>query len=148
MASSSESIYDTHPELARVLIEGGRFRVHAAKVSLIYEDGSAWFAVDTLPRQGHPDAWEKTTRQICRILKREAERMPRKTKRLLTTLAVITPDEPIVLFQIETWLSMQDDGGSWWEVPAYLSLAGIALPDVVKASERAAAEVLKVVCAI
>jgi hypothetical protein len=36
-----------------------------------------------------------------------------------------------------------DDGGSWWEVPAYLSPMAIALPDVVKASERAKKRILK-----
>jgi len=43
---------------------------------------------------------------------------------------------------------MMDDGGSWWEVPAYLSLAAISLPAVVKASEQAAKRILKVVTAI
>jgi hypothetical protein len=58
------------------------------------------------------------------------------------------PGEPILLFQVETWLSMKDDGGSWWEVPAYLSLAAISLPAVVKASEQAKKRILKVVTAI
>ena len=71
-----------------------------------------------------------------------------ETKRLLATFAYILPGEPILLFQVETWLSMKDDGGSWWEVPAFLSLAGISLPDVVKASERAKKRILKVVTAI
>ncbi|WP_282570276.1 hypothetical protein [Methanoculleus sp. 7T] len=43
---------------------------------------------------------------------------------------------------------MQDDGGSWWEVPAYLSLAAISLPEVVKASERTKKRVLQVVTRI
>jgi len=38
---------------------------------------------------------------------------------------------------------MQDDGGSWWEVPAYLSLVAISLSDVVRASERAKKKILK-----
>jgi len=43
---------------------------------------------------------------------------------------------------------MKDDGGSWWEVPAYLPLVAISIPDVVKASERAKKRVLRVVTRI
>jgi len=62
-----------------------------------------------------------------RILKSEVERMPAETKQALAVTAHILPGEESPLFQIETHLSMMDDGGSWWEVPAYLSPMAIAL---------------------
>ena len=149
-SAASQQFFETFPpEVARAILEGDRLRIHAAKVSVVREAGTTGFAIDTLPRDGRPAEWEKTTQRICRILKDEVERMPWKTKQALAAVAHILPaGEPILLFQVETWLSMQDDGGSWWEVPAFLSLAGISLPDVVKASERAKKRVLRVVCRI
>lgn len=147
--SLSEQFYSTFPpEVARGILEGDRLRVHAAKVSVVRDGTGVAFAIDTLPRDGRPKDWERVTRKICRILKNEVERMPWKTKQALAAVAHLTPGEPILLFQVETWLSMKDDGGSWWEVPAFLSLAGISLPDVVKASERAKKRVLRVVTRI
>jgi hypothetical protein len=148
-SAASQQFFETFPpEVARGILEGDRLRVHAAKVSVVYEDGEVGFAIDTLPRDNRPKEWERTTHQICKILKREVERLPVETKRLLATFAYILPGEPILLFQVETWLSMKDDGGSWWEVPAYLSLVAIGLSDVVRASERAKKRVLRVVTRI
>lgn len=146
----SRQFFDTFPpEVARGILEGDRLRVHAAKVSVVRDKTGAAFAIDTLPRDGRPKEWERTTQKICKILKDEVERMPRETKRALAVAAHLLPaDEPILLFQVESWLSMQDDGRSWWEVPAYLSLAAISLPAVVKASEQAKKRILKVVTAI
>lgn len=147
--SLSRQFFDAFPgDVARGFLEGDRLRIHAAKVSLVREAGTTGFAIDTLLAGDRPAEWEKTTQRICRILKDEVERMPWKTKQALAAVAHLTPGEPILLFQVETWLSMEDDGGSWWEVPAFLSLAGISLPDVVKASERAKKRILKVVTAI
>ena len=146
----SRQFFETFPpDVARAILEGRPLRIHAAKVSVVREAGTTGFAIDTLPAAGRPAEWERTTQKIGRILKSEVERMPRETKQALIVVAHLLPDdEPLLLFQIETWLSMQDDGGSWWEVPAYLSLAAIALPDVVKASERAKKRILRVVCRI
>jgi len=146
----SRQFFETFPpEVARGILEGDRLRIHAAKVSVVREAGTTGFAIDTLPRDGRPAEWEKTTQRICRILKGEVDRLPAETKRALAAVAHILPaGEPILLFQVETWLSMKDDGGSWWEVPAYLSLAAISLPAVVKASEQAKKRILKVVTAI
>ena len=146
----SRQFFDAFPpEVARAILEGRPLRIHAAKVSVVREAGTTGFAIDTLPRDGRPAEWEKTTQRICRILKDEVERLPVETKRALAAVAHILPaDEPILLFQVETWLSMKDDGGSWWEVPAYLSLVAISLSDVVRASERAKKRILKVVTAI
>ena len=149
-SAASQQFFETFPpEVARGILEGDRLRVHAAKVSVVRDKSGAAFAIDTLPRDGRPKEWERTTQKIGRILKSEVDRLPAETKRALAAVAHILPaGEPILLFQVETWLSMQDDGGSWWEVPAYLSLAAIALPDVVKASERAKKRVLQVVTRI
>ena len=146
----SRQFFETFPpDVARAILEGRPLQIHAAKVSVVREAGTTGFAIDTLPAAGRPAEWEKTTQRICRILKDEVERMPWKTKQALAAVAHILPaGEPILLFQVETWLSMKDDGGSWWEVPAYLSLAAISLPAVVKASEQAKKRILKVVTAI
>jgi hypothetical protein len=146
----SRQFFDTFPpEVARGFLAGDRLRIHAVKVSMAREGKTIGFAIDTLNRDGRPKEWDRTTRRICRILKSEVDRIPAETKRALAAAAHLLPDdEPILLFQVETWLSMQDDGGSWWEVPAYLSLAAIALPDVAKASERAKKRVLRVVTRI
>ena len=147
--SAGRQAFDSLPEaVRRGILEGDALRIHAAKVSVVREAGTTGFAIDTLPVAGRPAEWERTTQKICKILKREVERLPVETKRLLATFAYILPGEPILLFQVETWLSMKDDGGSWWEVPAYLSLAAISLPAVVKASEQAKKRILKVVTAI
>jgi len=149
-SAASQQFFETFPpEVARAILEGRPLRIHAAKVSVVRDKTGAAFAIDTLPRDGRPKEWERTTQKICRILKGEVDRLPAETKRALAAVAHILPaDEPLLLFQIETWLSMKDDGGSWWEVPAFLSLAGISLPDVVKASERAKKRVLRVVTRI
>jgi len=146
----SRQFFETFPpEVARAILEGRPLRIHAAKVSVVRDKTGAAFAIDTLPRDGRPKEWERTTQRICRILKGEVDRLPPETKRALAAVAHILPaGEPILLFQVETWLSMKDDGGSWWEVPAYLSLAAISLPAVVKASEQAKKRILKVVTAI
>ena len=145
----SRQFYETFPpDVARAILEGRPLRIHAAKVSVVRDKTGAAFAIDTLPRDGRPKEWERTTQRICRILKGEVDRLPAETKRLLATFAYILPGEPILLFQVETWLSMKDDGGSWWEVPAYLPLVAISIPDVVKASERAKKRVLRVVTRI
>ena len=146
----SRQFFDTFPpDVARGFLAGDRLRIHAAKVSVVREAGTTGFAIDTLPAAGRPKEWERTTQKICKILKDEVDRLPAETKRALAAVAHILPaGEPILLFQVETWLSMQDDGGSWWEVPAYLSLAAISLPAVVKAAERAKKRVLRVVCRI
>ncbi len=149
-SAASQQFFETFPpEVARAILEGRPLRIHAAKVSVVRDKTGAAFAIDTLPRDGRPKEWERTTQKICKILKDEVERMPRETKRALAVAAHLLPaDEPILLFQVETWLSMKDDGGSWWEVPAYLPLVAISIPDVVKASERAKKRILKVVTAI
>ena len=146
----SRQFFETFPpEVARAILEGRPLRIHAAKVSVVRDKTGAAFAIDTLPAVGRPAEWEKTTQRICRILKGEVDRLPAETKRALAAVAHILPaGEPILLFQVETWLSMKDDGGSWWEVPAYLSLVAISLSDVVKASERAKKRVLRVVTRI
>lgn len=147
-STASQQFFDTFPpEVARGILEGDRLRVHAAKVSVVRDGTGVAFAIDTLNRDSRPPEWERTTRKICQILKGEVERLPAKTKRALAAAAHILPaNEPILLFQVESWLSMQDDGGSWWEVPAYLSFPAMALPDVIKASERAKKRVLREVC--
>ena len=149
-SAASQQFFETFPpEVARAILEGRPLRIHAAKVSVVRDKTGAAFAIDTLPRDGRPKEWERTTQKIGRILKSEVDRLPAETKRALAAVAHILPaGEPILLFQVETWLSMQDDGGSWWEVPAYLSLAAISLPAVVKAAERAKKRVLRVVCRI
>ncbi|MFA5409556.1 MAG: hypothetical protein WC277_10605 [Bacilli bacterium] len=149
-SAESRRFYETTPPpIARDLLEGKPLRVHAAKVSVVREGDAIWFAIDTLPRSTRPDEWEKTTHRICQILKSEVDRMPVETKRTLAAAAHLLPDDmPLLLFQIESWLSMKDDGGSWWEVPAYLSLAAISLPAVVDVSERAKRRVLRVVTQI
>jgi hypothetical protein len=148
-SAASQQFFETFPpEVARGILEGRPLRIHAAKVSVVRDKTGAAFAIDTLPRDGRPKEWERTTQKICKILKDEVERMPWKTKQALAAVAHLTPGEPILLFQVETWLSMKDDGGSWWEVPAFLSLAGISLPAVVKASEQAKKRVLRVVTRI
>jgi len=146
----SRQFFETFPpEVARAILEGRPLRIHAAKVSVVRDKTGAAFAIDTLPRDGRPKEWERTTQKICKILKDEVDRLPAETKRALAAVAHILPaGEPILLFQVESWLSMKDDGGSWWEVPAYLSLAAISLPAVVKASEQAKKRILKVVTAI
>ena len=147
--SSSRQAFDSLPEaVRRGILEGDRLAIHAVRVSVVVEEDTVGFAIDTLPRDGRSAEWEQTTQTICRIVKREVDRLPPRTKTLLAALAHIVPGEPILLFRVETWLSMQDNGGSWWEVPAYLSLAAISLPDVVKASEQAKKRILKVVTAI
>ena len=146
-SAASQQFFETFPpDVARAILEGRPLRIHAAKVSVVREAGTTGFAIDTLPAAGRPAEWEKTTQKIGRILKSEVERMPRETKQALIVVAHLLPDdEPLLLFQVETWLSMKDDGGSWWEVPAYLSLAAISLPAVVKASEQAKKRILRVV---
>jgi hypothetical protein len=149
-SAASQQFFETFPpEVARAILEGRPLRIHAAKVSVVRDKTGAAFAIDTLPRDGRPKEWERTTQKICKILKDEVDRLPAETKRALAAVAHILPaGEPILLFQVESWLSMKDDGGSWWEVPAYLSLAAISLPAVVKASEQAKKRILKVVTAI
>ena len=149
-SAASQQFFETFPpEVARAILEGRPLRIHAAKVSVVRDKTGAAFAIDTLPRDGRPKEWERTTQKICKILKDEVDRLPAETKRALAAVAHILPaGEPILLFQVETWLSMKDGGGSWWEVPAYLSLAAISLPAVVKASEQAKKRILKVVTAI
>jgi hypothetical protein len=146
----SRQFFETFPpEVARAILEGRPLRIHAAKVSVVRDKTGAAFAIDTLPRDGRPKEWERTTQKICKILKDEVDRLPAETKRALAAVAHVLPaGEPILLFQVESWLSMKDDGGSWWEVPAYLSLAAISLLAVVKASEQAKKRILKVVTAI
>ncbi|MCC7555347.1 MAG: hypothetical protein KO254_04395 [Methanoculleus marisnigri] len=147
-SAASQQFFETFPpDVARAILEGRPLRIHAAKVSMVRDGAGAWFAIDTLPRDGRPNEWERTTQKICLILKKELERMPSKTKKALAALAHLMPEEPpLHLFTVETWLSMKDDGGSWWEVPALLSLVAISLPDVVKAAERAKKRVLREVC--
>ena len=149
-SAASQQFFETFPpEVARGILEGRPLRIHAAKVSVVRDKTGAAFAIDTLPRDGRPAEWERTTQKICKILKDEVDRLPAETKRALAAVAHILPaDEPILLFQVETWLSMKDDGGSWWEVPAYLSLVAISLSAVVKASEQAKKRILKVVTVI
>jgi hypothetical protein len=149
-AAASQQFFDTlPPEVAQGILEGRPLRIHAARVSLVREAGSTGFAIDTLPRDGRLPEWERTTQKICKILKSEVERLPAKTKTPLAAIAHLMPeDTPAPLITVETWLSMKDDGGSWWEVTALLNLAAICLPDMVKASERAKKRVLRVVTRI
>jgi len=51
----SRQFFETFPpEVARAILEGRPLRIHAAKVSVVYEDGEVGFAIDTLPRDGRP----------------------------------------------------------------------------------------------
>ncbi len=147
-STASKRFYESvNPEVARAILEGQQLRIFAAKVSVVREGEELYFAVDTLPRDGRPKEWERTTRKICRILKDEVERLPVETKAPLAALAHLMPeDTPIPLIQVETWISMRDDGGSWWTVTAALDLAAVCLPEVVRASERAKKRVLREVC--
>jgi len=74
--------------------------------------------------------------------------MPAETKQALAVTAHILPGEEIPLFQIETHLSMMDDGGSWWEVPAYLSPHGDRTAGCGQGLRAAKKRILKVVTAI
>ncbi len=111
--SSSRQAFDSLPEaVRRGILEGDRLAIHAVRVSVVVEEDTVGFAIDTLPRDGRSAEWEQTTQTICRIVKREVDRLPPRTKTLLAALAHIVPGEPILLFRVETWLSMQDGGGT------------------------------------
>lgn len=146
----SHQFFDTFPpEVAQGILEGRPLRGHAVKVSVVRENGEIGFVIDTLPANGRPPEWEQTTQKICRILKNEVERLPAETKKIFAAIAHLMPeDTPILLIQVETWLSMRDDGGSWWTVTAALGLAAVCLPGVARASERAKKKVLREVCKI
>ena len=148
-STASKWMYESvTPEVARAILEGQHLRIFAAKASVVRVGEELFFAVDTLPRDGRPKEWERITRKICRILKEEAERMPAKTKQALAVTAHLLRDDQTLLFMVEGWVSMRDDGGTQWTVMATLDLTAICLPDVVKASERAKKRVLRVVTRI
>jgi len=145
-SKESREFYETFgPEFARRFLEGDRLRVHAVKASLVCEGGKVCLSIDALPRDGHPEEWERVTRKICRILKREMDRVPPKTKTVLSVLVHTMPDTPLFLFKVETYLSVLDDGSSGWDVLVYLSLVAGHLPDMVEAAERVRERVLEVV---
>ncbi|HOC85096.1 MAG TPA: hypothetical protein PKJ67_10850, partial [Methanoculleus sp.] len=88
----SRQFFETFPpEVARAILEGRPLRIHAAKVSVVRDKTGAAFAIDTLPRDGRPKEWERTTQRICRILKGEVDRLPPETKRALAAVAHILP---------------------------------------------------------
>ena len=93
-SAASQQFFETFPpEVARGILEGDRLRVHAAKVSVVRDKTGAAFAIDTLPRDGRPKEWERTTQKIGRILKSEVDRLPAETKRALAAVAHILPLE-------------------------------------------------------
>lgn len=139
----SQQFYDHFPpEVARAILEGRSLRVHAGKVSVVRDGGGYAFAFDTLPRDGRPEAWERTTQKIGKILKQEMDRLPAKTKQALIVFSAVTAEETPVLL-IETWVRMGDGGGSLWTVTTGLSLFATTLPAVVRAAERAQKKALK-----
>jgi hypothetical protein len=145
---TSKEIYDTlPPEVIKALLEGRMFLIHTVRVCVVREDAGTGIAIDTLRREDMSAMWVKTTQTICTILAEEFKRLPKKTQKTLIAAADLLPATiPLPLVQIDTWLSMRDDGGSWWDVSASLSPATLTLPDVLKASERAEKRVLQEVC--
>lgn len=143
---TSKEIYDTlPPEITKALLEGRMFPIHAVRVYVVREDVGTGIAIDTLRREGMSAMWVESTQAICSILAEEFASLPKKTQKALIAAADVLPiTVSLPLVQIDTWLSMRDDGGSWWDVSATLSPTTVALPDVLKASERAEKRILQV----
>jgi len=148
-AQSREFFDRLDPEVARAILEGARLQVHAARAIITRDDnGHPAVAIDTLPRASRPPRWEKTTRKICRILKAEMDKIPPGTMSALAAVAGIVPDTDMPILEVVTFVSMGDDGGSWWEVVASLGLVAAGLPDLQRTATRVQKKVLAEVCRI
>lgn len=148
-ARSSPGLYDClPPRVTQAILEGEALRVHAVRVSLVRDGTGVNFAIDTLQAEGRPAEWERTTRKICRIARDEMEKIPPRTVSALAVVAQMMPEPETPIIEINTWLSMKDDGGSWWVVDGAVSLVAASLRDVRDAAERIKKRSLKVVCQI
>ncbi|MDD3071382.1 MAG: hypothetical protein BWX50_00911 [Euryarchaeota archaeon ADurb.Bin009] len=146
--SAGRQAFDSLPEAVRCgILEGDALRIYAARLSVVADgDGYAW-AVDTLPRDGRPEEWERVTRRIGRIVLQEAKGIDQPTRQALKAIAAVTAEDQ-ELYRIDAWVSMDDDGGSRWTVTVCVPLTAAAFPAVVKSSYRAKQRVLKVVCSL
>jgi hypothetical protein len=147
-ASPSQDLHDAlPPEIARAILEGKRLRVHAVRVSLVRDDAGKGpgYAIDTLPGEDRSDEWNRSNEAIALALKEDIEALPEQVHAVLMVAAHLAPD-PIPLITLETWVSMADNGGAWWEVSAALDFLAVCFPEVVAASERARVKALEEVC--
>lgn len=146
-ARGSPGLHDQLPAgVARAILEGEALRVHAVRVSLVRDDEAAGFAIDTLRAEGRPAEWEQTTQEICRIARDEMGKLSPTSVSALAVAAQMMPEDETPIIEINTWLSMQDNGGSWWEVDGAVSLVAAPLRDVRDAAERMKKRALEVVC--
>jgi len=132
-SDASKWLHETFPpEVARGILAGRPLRIHAVRVSLVREGDVTGFAIDTPPRDGRSKKWVQTTQKIARILKGEFEQLPPEVEKVLAVIAHLLPgDTPVPLVTVETWVSMRDDGGTWWEVTALLTPAAGCLPKLL-----------------
>lgn len=148
-ATSPRAVFQSLPEeTRRAILAGGAIRAFAARAVVARcNNGRYAWAIDTLPLDGRSDEWEQVTQKILRIVKREVKRIDAPTGQVLQVIAAVT-GEDLVVFRVDAWLSMGDDGGSLWTVTVSGHLAATALPAVVKASERVQRRVMKLVCSL
>jgi hypothetical protein len=146
--SAGRQAFDSLPEaVRRGILEGDALRIYAARLSVVADgDGYAW-AVDTLPRDGRPEEWERVTRRIGRIVLQEAKGIDQPTRQALQAIAAVTAED-LEIFQVDAWAAMDDDGGTLWTVTVCLYLVAAAFPAVLKASHGAKNRVLKLVCSL
>lgn len=149
-AVDSQEFYDRlHPDVAKAVLEGKPLLIHAVKISIVREDdGKIAYAIDTLPSKGRTKEWVRTTNRICSIVKNEIGKVPAPNMAILALIGDLTPQPETPIIEIDTWLSMKDDGGSWWEVTGAADLMVLSLPDLHKAVEQMKKRVLRVVCKI
>ena len=148
--AGSQEFYDRlPPDVAKAVLEGKPLLIHAVKVSIVREGaGKMAYAIDTLPSEGRPKEWVRTTNRICSIVKAEIGKVPTPNMAILAVIGDLMPEQETPIIKIDTWLSMKDDGGSWWEVTGVADLMVISLPDLRKAVERMKKKVLREVCRI
>ena len=150
MSTSAAALaaFQTLPEnIRRGILEGGAIRVYAARLSLARcGDGYGW-AIDTQPRDGRPEEWERVTQRIGRIVLRAAKQIDPGTRAVLQTIATLT-DEDLEVFTVGAWLAMDDAGGSLWTTVVSGSLSSTALPAVIRVSGRVKEQVSKLVCSL
>lgn len=147
-SSAARQAFDSLPEaVRRGILEGDALRLYAVRVSVVPDGDSYAWAIDTLPRDGRPAEWERVTQKIARIVKHEVERIDRATRQALQVIAAVTAED-LEIFQVDAWVSMDDDGGTLWTVTVSVYLAAAAFPAVLKASYGAKKRVLKVVCSL
>lgn len=138
MSSSSSGNLDQLPmEIQKAVVEGRPILMFACRLRA-EEEGVVY---ESLPHVNKDERTNDIDRQICEILHKHIDRLPRETLKIFQVLSLVIPHEtPLV--EMKFYIYLADNGGCRWMIVGVCTPAVEFIPGFSKAFENAGKEAI------